>query len=454
MAIRALDLLMSRPWLIQPEALQNMLAIAAREGDLQEAEIRRVAHLEQQQALIARGGSPMKGTDFVSVREGIAIIDIRGPIFARANLFTEISGAVSTERLARELAMVMEAGNVRGVLIAMDSPGGEVPGINEMAETIYAARERMPVYCYVGALAASAGYWLASAASKVYANETALLGSIGVIMSFVDRTKQEEKADWRKVEIVSSASPKKNLDPRTPQGRAEVQALCDQTAEIFIGKVAAYRGVDSARVITDFGAGGVMLGKPALAAGMIDGLGSFESTFAELAGIANKHMWSSYNMSRVQIATTAALMAALASGTKPDQIDVVPDTSAWLPRSDAVLRVDAQRERDTAVAAATESAAKGERARIAQIQTLTEAGFETLTTAAIEDGRSAAQFALDLQLERKNRGGNTLARARADASQPLPRGQAPKPGEPQGPKASDVWADAVKAHNEGMQRTG
>lgn len=451
--IRALDVLMSRPWLIQREALENMMAIAAREGDLNEAEIRRVAHLEQQQALIARGGVPMKGTDFVSMREGVAIIDIRGPIFARANLFTEISGAVSTERLAREMAMVMDCGEARAIMIAMDSPGGEVPGINEMADMMYAARERMPVYCYVGALAASAGYWLASAASKIYGNETALVGSIGVIMSFVDRTKQEEKADWRKVEIVSSASPKKNLDPRTPQGRAEVQMLCDQTAEIFIGKVAQYRGVTPEHVMMNFGAGGVLLGKPALAAGMIDGLGSFESTFSELAGLANKRsMWSSYNMSRVQIATTAALVAALASGAKPENIDVVPDTSNWLPKSDAILRADAQRQQETAVAAATESAAKGERTRIAKIQELTEPGFEALTTAAIEDGRSAAQFALDLQTERKNRGGSTVTRARADASPEVPRGQAPKTTPA---AAKSPWGDVVGEHNaELKQRAG
>jgi ClpP class serine protease len=103
-------------------------------------------------------------------------------------------------------------------------------------------------------------------------------------MSYLDTSKRDEKSDVRRVEIVSSSSPDKRLDPNTDAGRAKVQSMVDALADVFIGSVAKFRGTTPERVASDFGRGGVMVGAQAKAAGMVDRIGSLETVIAELAG--------------------------------------------------------------------------------------------------------------------------------------------------------------------------
>jgi capsid assembly protease len=103
-------------------------------------------------------------------------------------------------------------------------------------------------------------------------------------MSYLDTTKRDEKSDVKVVDIVSSASPKKRLDPNTDAGRAEVQAIVDALAEVFISSVAKYRGTTVEKVTNDFGRGGMLVGAAAKKAGMANRVGSLDSVIAELAG--------------------------------------------------------------------------------------------------------------------------------------------------------------------------
>jgi hypothetical protein len=124
---------------------------------------------------------------------------------------------------------------------------------------------------------ASAGYWLASAAQEIVAHKTAQLGSIGVIQPV------RVTGDKRIIEFVSSQSPHKNPDPKTDAGRARIQETVDALAGVFIDSVAEYRNKKPEQVINDFGAGGVKVGRHAVAAGMADRLGSLEGVIQELA---------------------------------------------------------------------------------------------------------------------------------------------------------------------------
>lgn len=268
--IDAYNIATSRPWLIQAEALETILAIADRMGD--------------PEALQTKLGRPLDNARTVRMVDGVAVVPVSGPIFRYANIFTEISGATSTQVLATDIRAALDNPYVSGIVLDINSPGGEATGINELANLIHSARGRKPVVAYAGGMMASAAYWLGSAASEVVADATAIVGSIGVVMSYLDTTERDKKSDVRRVEIVSSSSPDKRLDPASDEGRAKVQSMVDALAEVFINSVAKFRGTTAEKVKSDFGRGGVLVGAQAKAAGMVNRIASLEAVIAELAG--------------------------------------------------------------------------------------------------------------------------------------------------------------------------
>jgi signal peptide peptidase SppA len=231
----------------------------------------------------AQIGRPLENTRRVEVRDGVAVVSIVGPVFRYANLFTEVSGATSIDVLARDFNEALTNPNVRAVLLNVNSPGGEADGVNELSRMIYEARGRKPVVAYVGGIAASGAYWIASAADEVVAEESALFGSIGVVATLRDTRGRDAKAGVATYEIVSSQSPFKRPDPATEEGREQIQAIVDSQAEIFINAIARNRGVDPEHVQSDFGRGNLVPASQAIVAGMTDRLGTFESTLAALA---------------------------------------------------------------------------------------------------------------------------------------------------------------------------
>ncbi|NDY56665.1 S49 family peptidase [Desulfovibrio sulfodismutans] len=261
-ARRVLAAITSEPWAILPGYLETIVEIAHRHGD--------------PEALAVKTGQPLESAERITVRDGVAVIPVTGPIFRYSSLFTRISGATSVELLARDFRAALDDPSVRAVALEIDSPGGQIAGIHEFAAQIYAARGVKPLAAYVGATGASAAYWIAAAAGRIVADDTAVLGSIGVVMSL-------PRSDGKTLEIVSSRSPKKRLDPETDDGRRELVRHLDELAAVFLADVATFRGVSVQTVETDFGQGGVLVGAGAVAAGMADALGSLEGVLAELS---------------------------------------------------------------------------------------------------------------------------------------------------------------------------
>ena len=267
--MKPLQWILNHYWALTEDALETMLQIAQRDG-------------LDPEALAARLGRPLDNTQKVTVRDGTAIVPVIGPLFRYANLFTEISGATSYELLARDFEQALASPDVQSIVLQIDSPGGEANGTHELAARIHAARGVKPIIAYVGGMAASAGYWLASAADRIIVDPTALLGSIGVRTAVVDTSAMEEKEGIKTYTIVSSQSPHKAIDPGQAADRARVQAVVDRLAAIFVANVARNRGVDEATVLNDFGRGDVLVGQAAVDAGMADGIGSLESLLADL----------------------------------------------------------------------------------------------------------------------------------------------------------------------------
>lgn len=267
--------LTSTQWAIAAGALDEILSLSQHQ------------HLSPE-ALAAQTGRHLENSYEAQVRNGVAILPVKGPLFRYDNFMAWILGASTYQVLALDLQRVVEDDSVHAILLDVDSPGGETNGMIELAEMIYAARSRKPVWAYVGGSGTSAAYALAAAATRVVAAETAQLGSVGVVAGITDRSGQDEKFGVKRYEIVSSQSPHKRVDPGSKDGRAQIQGLVDATADVLIDRIAMFRGVGRDTVIGDFGQGFMMLGQAAVEAGMADAVGSFEAVLAELATVQDR----------------------------------------------------------------------------------------------------------------------------------------------------------------------
>jgi len=219
--------------------------------------------------------------DLFEIRGSIGILNITGPIF-RYGKVEACDTVYGTQHFSEILANFEKNHEIEQVVIQFNTGGGEASGISELAEQIKGMGK--PTTAYVDGNCASAGYWLASACDKIVANDTALVGSIGVVFAFLDTSKMEEQMGIESIEVYSNVSPHKRVDVKSDDGRARVQTLADDLAEIFVAKVATYRDVTPAYVKENFGKGGVMIASKALEAKMIDEIGTFEALITNLQG--------------------------------------------------------------------------------------------------------------------------------------------------------------------------
>lgn len=367
---RAFELASAQPWLMLPDALDNLLAISERMGD--------------PVALETKLGRKLDNSHSVSIRNGVAVVPVIGPIFRYANLFTEISGATSTQVLATDIREALDNPAVQSIVLNIDSPGGVASGINELAEMIYAGRSQKRIVAYIGGSGASGAYWVASAATEIVIDETGIAGSVGVV---VEAVVENEKATGRKsYQIVSRNAPNKRPDLSTDEGRAKVAETIDALEDVFVAKVARNLGVDPKNVPGMGDHGGLRVGAAAVEAGLAHRLGSLEGLITELSKPAANTM---RKKTMTKVSTTAELQAALAAGGDLSTIEIsTPE------------KVDVDAIRKESAEAATAS----EKARISGIQGLAVKGFETEVQAAIDSGLSVEAAGMTLFKAAQDRG--------------------------------------------------
>lgn len=380
MSSSAADWMCTLPWCIAPAAFEAMLSIAEREP-LSEAEIAAAMHGPKSLAL--RQGKRRDDGGRMTMQGDVAIIPVDGPIFRYADLFVRVSGGVTTEQLARDYQAAIDDPNVSAIVSVFDSPGGEGQGINELADMIYAMRGRKPLIAYVEGQAASAAYWIASAHDEIVIDDSALVGSIGTIVSVPDPSKRFS----RSIDFVSSQSPRKRPDPTSDMGKADIQAIADALTEVFIAKVARNRNVSIETVMADFGQGAQLVGRGAIAVGMADRLGSEDRIIQELSVRAQRRRAFSFRQpaSAPAVATEESMkvsqfIASIFTGAKEAGIELEADEAPA-----TMLAAPAAATQAAAAEPSLESAARD--ARIAELEQRL-AAQRTQQIAA-----SAAQFA-------------------------------------------------------------
>lgn len=380
--MRAFDAFLRMPWAIKPEWLRTLGDIAQRRG-------------VDPKALAADLGRPLEKTYTVTVRDGVATIPIIGPIFPRANLFEMMSGATSLEIVAADFAKALDDPGVTAVILDIDSPGGVAFGPGEFAGMVRAAAK--PVVAYVGGMGCSAAYWIASAADEVVVNASAMVGSIGVVVA-AEVQEHADRDGYRQFDILSSNAPDKRPDLGTEEGVAKVRATLDDLESEFIGDVAAFRGVTRETVIAEFGAGDVVVGARAVAAGMADRVGTYEDVLAGLAG--RQGAGSSGPFTQAEEIPMSGTEAKPAKGNPPAvtaemiAADHPAIADCFRAEGRAAAEAAAKEGAEKAAAEARAEGAKAERDRIAGIDAMTVEGCEDMADKAKADGTSPADFAV------------------------------------------------------------
>lgn len=220
-----------------------------------------------------------------SVSDGVAVIPIEGTLARRMNMLSAYSGGQSYQMLSAAVDAALADGRVDGIVLAVDSAGGEVYGLEPVAQRIRAARKVKPIVAWSDSMALSAAYWLASATSRIYAGaRSADFGSIGVAAVHVDTSKAQEAAGIKRTDLYSGkykriVSENKPLDE---EGKAYIQAQLDDAYSVFVDAVAANRGVDAKTALEDMADGRVFNADRALAAGLIDEIASLDKAMADV----------------------------------------------------------------------------------------------------------------------------------------------------------------------------
>lgn len=376
--LNAFDLVAAQPWAIEPATLEVIAQIARRENETPEA-------------VAAKLGRPLQNTRTVSVRDGVAIVPVSGPIFRYANLFTDISGATSLDVLARDFTAAVNDPAIKAIVLELDSPGGQASGIAEFAQMVRSASK--PVTAYVDGMAASAAYWIAAAADQIVISKTGMVGSIGAVVAL------DTRPQVGVMEIVSSQSPKKRVDATTDEGRAQIQARIDELAQVFIDDVATYRGVTTEKVLADFGQGDVRMGESAVKLGMADRVATLEEVIAGLA---------SNNTGGHMTATTKGQPAA-------EQQPVIDRAYLEAHHADIVAAFRAE-----GAATARAEGASAERERIQSVMAQSLAGHESLIQSLAFDGKTTGpEAAVAVLGAEKTARGNVLTTLKAESIQPL-----------------------------------
>lgn len=271
-----LRLVCETPWAIRPSMLAVIVDVLA----FRVAGGRFTADETEQRVLAARQARGERQ----QTEGAVAVLPIEGVIIPKATAFSEMSGGTSLDGFQAMFRAAVGDDNVKAVVLDIDSPGGVVQGVPEMAAEIRAARGSKPIVAIANHEAASAAYWLGSQAEKFYVTKSGRVGSIGVYTTHENR--QGEAAQMGIEHTLVSAGEYKTegnpYEPLSDEGKAYMQTQVNEFYSMFVNDVAKGRGSDSDTVRSGFGQGRMVLARQAVRDGMVDGVSSMESVIKGL----------------------------------------------------------------------------------------------------------------------------------------------------------------------------
>ena len=319
------------PWAIVPDRLLQIQAIYAAHTRGEKADLA---------ALEAQAGKPLQNDpQGYVVRNGAALIPLRGVIAKRMNMFSAISGGASSELMVRDVRQALDDPAVKSIVLLVDSPGGTVDGTQAAAAAIRSARARKPIAAFSDGMMASASYWFGSAAGSIYIDSgTAQVGSIGVVATHVDVSRREEMLGVKTTEIVAGKYKRiaSQYGPLTEDGRVAVQEQVDYLYSLFVADVAEHRGVSVDQVLSGMADGRIFTGAQAIDAGLVDGMTTLDDLIARLNTSTPARTTvplKGITMSPPNTVTQSRRAPQAARSTLPPDLQGIPLTGNGAPRT-------------------------------------------------------------------------------------------------------------------------
>jgi signal peptide peptidase SppA len=215
---------------------------------------------------------------------GIAVVPVLGPLVARGDWLTSLLGASEYGAIVEAVSAAAADPAVRGIVLEMDSPGGEVGGLFDLVDGIRAIRQRSskPLWAVASEAALSAAYAIASAADRICVTRTGEVGSVGVVALHLDESGADAMAGlkWTRIHAGARKTDGNPHEPLSPRATADIQADVDHLYDQLIALVAANRGLDVDAVRATEAA--IFRGERAVTAGLADRIGSVAQAIADL----------------------------------------------------------------------------------------------------------------------------------------------------------------------------
>jgi capsid assembly protease len=259
---RVWSLLKSQTWAIKPEKLEEIIAVLQM----------KIAGVDVTFEPQAKKAQTKNGK--------IAVLPLFGIIGQRMNMLIRFSGGTSTELFTRDLRGLLADPEVGGVIVDIDSPGGGVFGVAELAEEIFKSRGRKPIWGVANSEAASAGYWIGSAVEDLAVTPGGEVGSIGVYALHSDFSEAQAKEGIKNT-LIKAGRLKTAGNPYEPlekEARDYLQSGVNRYYRMFVEGVAKYRGKNVEDVKNGFGEGGMTGSRDAVKMGMADRVATLDET--------------------------------------------------------------------------------------------------------------------------------------------------------------------------------
>jgi signal peptide peptidase SppA len=268
---RVMERLYCDRWLVQPSYHASVIAPIVQKhvsGEAHKAGI-----------MDAFGGG--KEDPIGTIKDGIGYVMLDGVISRKVSSIEKSSGITDVGEVAEAVKSMAANDAVRGIMLMIDSPGGTVGGVPELAEIVANARQYKRILSFCDGMACSAAYWVASQADEVVISQSASVGSIGVYLPMMDSTRAHEMAGLKQIVIKSGTYKGMGL-PGTSLS-AEQENFLRESVESLHGqfKEAVIKGrgmkIDDAVM-----QGQDYMGKEAVSRKLADEVGDFEFAVSEL----------------------------------------------------------------------------------------------------------------------------------------------------------------------------
>lgn len=236
------------------------------------------------------------GEALLQIQDGVAVINIQGGLVSAYAWYNSWFGVVSYEEIKDAIMLAVEDDNIKSILLNVNSPGGAVSYLDELADFIRSVDSSIkPVYGHTTSCACSAGYWLLSSCRKITASKAAMTGSIGVIATHVSQKGYMDKmgVEFHYIRSGEYKALGQSGEDFTKEAEAEMSKLVMGLFKFFTAQVLQGRGQLAAAKMSDWNTGKVFLSEESKALGLIDEINTFDSCIAKLYKNSNNGYMSS-----------------------------------------------------------------------------------------------------------------------------------------------------------------